>query len=281
MENKSNYLGMPNRSNRSESLETTGASIQELPADFVPEKRKLVRIRRPNHSVRWAKMLTVGVVGAFLIAMAIVLIISHTGGAKKNQSVSSISAVPTSYTVMSLPLNNLVETGQLQVSQNSQVTLNGQLHLNNATVLTPISQPSAPVAGEFYYDSTTNQPYYYNGTQFVSMSSPGVVVNSIGGLTGAVELGAGLEVSNGKIAAVPSSTATSSIVTSLQGQSGTVLLASGDGINISGTTISNSGVTSLGGISGNLTVGSGLSVTGNTIANTTDITSSNSSLWSW
>jgi len=81
------------------------------------------------------RILTGGVIGTLLIILAAAYLLSHVIDNQKSQS-SSITTTPTSYTVMNLPLNNLVESGQLQVNQEDQITLNGQLHLNNATVLT-------------------------------------------------------------------------------------------------------------------------------------------------
>ncbi len=281
MQNKNPSSWIPSIFKEAESLDTTEVTTQVESTKPLPSGNGALKYEPSSdssRSIHWARVLTIGVVGTLLVILGTSYLLTRIADNKTTISKGKISAAPASYTVMSLPLNNLAETGQLQVNQNSEVTLNGQLHLNNATVLTPISQPATPVAGEFYYDKTTNEPYYYNGSQFISMSSPGQVVNSIGGLSGIVELGPGLEVSNGKIATTPGPVTPKTIVTSLQGEDGTVLLASGEGINISGTTISNSGVTSFGGLTGALSVGNGLSVTGNTIASSINITSASSGL---
>ncbi|HUY53090.1 MAG TPA: hypothetical protein VMV24_00745 [Candidatus Dormibacteraeota bacterium] len=195
---------------------------------------------------RWVKALIAVVLAALLVLLAI-LIINHINASKKPKAIDSISN-STNYAVTNAPLNNLPATsnqGQFsQLTQASQVTLNGSLHLNNATILTPIAQPTAPVAGEFYYDKTTNQPYYYNGNQFVSMSAPTLVpaVNSIDGLTGAIQLGTGLQITNGQIALSPSilgltssvptstsSTPAGASVTKLQGTANQVIASGSTG----------------------------------------------------
>ena len=104
-----------------------------------------------------------------------------------------------------------------------------------------------------------------HGVEFRQVSDTGNVVTNIGGLTGEVRLGPTLSVANGILSAnIPTQSAVS--VTSVQGQTGAVNFLAGTGVNIAGTTISNTGVTSFGGASGALSVGRGLSVVGNTLA---------------
>jgi filamentous hemagglutinin len=166
---------------------------------------------------------------SFLVILA-VLLINHINNSNKSKAVDSITSA-TSYAVTNLPLNNLSlspgQTLSAQDNQISQVTLNGQLHLNDAAILTPIATPTGAVAGEVYYDKTTNQPYYYNGNQFISMSAPATVINSIDGLSGALQLGSGLQITNGQIAL--SQASPSSIVTNLQGTTNQVLLSGSTG----------------------------------------------------
>lgn len=81
-----------------------------------------------------------------------------------------------------------------------KVIVNGALQLNGGIVIAPSLQPTSPTAGQLYFGQDNNQLAYYNGTEFVN-------------------LGGG--------------------VASFQGESGNITLIAGDGISITGTTISN------------------------------------------
>ena len=87
-----------------------------------------------------------------------------------------------------------------QISQAEKLAVNGQLEVNNGVVVKPSTAPDKPVAGQIYYDSKTNQLYYYNGTAFVSTASPGTkLVASLGGFTGDIGVGTGLTVTGGQL----------------------------------------------------------------------------------
>lgn len=118
------------------------------------------------------------------------------------------------------------------------VTINGELLVNNVFVLGPTTQPTNAVAGQMYYDQTSNLLNYYNGTEFVPLSATSTTsVESVGG---------GLTLTGGQLS--------NAGVLSVQGQTGNVSLTAGDGIGINGTTISNTGVVGLTSANSNLTV---------------------------
>lgn len=126
----------------------------------------------------------------------------------KNSPLQNASGVSGGYKSGSIiPVNNLPENQQLLLGQSDKINFNGQLRVSDSFVLTPMLRPNSAAPGQIYYDQTTQQPYFYNGHTFESLS-PGSI----------------------------------SRVISLQGLSGNVTLVGGQGINVNGTTISNTGV---------------------------------------
>ena len=54
-----------------------------------------------------------------------------------------------------------------------------RLDTSAGIILTPASTPSAPVEGQMYYDSTSDQVQFYNGTEWGSMGGvEGITDNS-------------------------------------------------------------------------------------------------------
>ena len=93
--------------------------------------------------------------------------------------------------------------------------------------------------------------FYYTGTG-VPLSSTGNTVKSINGFSGDIRLGPSLTLANGLLSA-------NFLLVGIQFKgTGNVLFTAGTGISLSGTTISNTGVTSR--WPGALTVGRGLAV---------------------
>ena len=235
-------------------------------------------VTKSSYSIRWAVIIGISTLSLFLLVFIAGLAISRINSSSKSASTTPPKTAGGNYTAMSIPLDNFAKTGQLQLNQNNQLIINGQLRLNNDVVLTPTTAPLNSQAGEIYYNKATNQPYYYNGTQYINLLGNGQAVSSIGGLNGNITLGPGLQVNGGQLSLTTQVPSPQVAVTSLQGQTGNVQLVSGTGINLSGTTIINTGVTGINGSTGKLTVGPGLSVSNNVIANTTNITSSSSNL---
>jgi hypothetical protein len=142
---------------------------------------------------------------AFLATgLALLAIIVVGGGslfltAKHNTASSKTGAPkPGDFAVSSLPLGDVKANQQLLVGQANQITINGQLQLNDTLVLSPTTEPTSPVIGQVYFDQTAKAPFYYDGTQFVSLA-PQQHVTSLGGASDVIGLGNGLSVVNNQL----------------------------------------------------------------------------------
>ena len=120
--------------------------------------------------------------------------------------------------------------------------------------LKPISSTANLRAGQLY-SANNNALYYYDGRSSANIT---------GGLSTAQVDIARLQTETQRILTQPEG------VLTLQGQSGSVVLAGADGITITGTTISNNGVLTVQGRAGNVQFvsGNGIEVSGTTINNT-------------
>lgn len=130
-----------------------------------------------------------------------------------------------------IPLSEFADSGSFTLLGGQSLIVNGQLRANESFVLAPQTQPATGERGQIYYDTNNDQLAYYNGTQFVNL--PGT-----------------------------------NFVQSFQGQSGNVSLTAGNGIAITGTTVTNNGVTSIGGQAGDISLGTGLTISGTTLQTT-------------
>lgn len=83
-----------------------------------------------------------------------------------------------SFAPVTLPLgkfanvNTTTETAQT-------LKVNGRLEVTGSIVLSPGTQPANPVAGQFYFDQTSNLLRYYNGQQFVDVGGGGTSVTNV------------------------------------------------------------------------------------------------------
>ncbi len=240
-------------------VEPTGQSVQ--PQRFSPR-----RLNRSALVITVVALLVITVVG-----VGTLLLSSHT-----KKPATQGTSLASKYAVGNLSLQN-VKGVNLDVGTADFLAINGELQANNTLVITPGVRPTEPTTGQLYYDASTNQPYYYDGNNFVSLGQ--VItqyVSNVGGASGAIPLGPGLQISNGTLRVTSSIINGSNggrVVTSLQGLTGDINLVAGTGITISGTTISNGGITSL-------NAGNGISVSGNTISNSgvTALTSNDGSV---
>jgi len=85
------------------------------------------------------------------------------------------TSAASNYPVASVPISSLPPLPAQ--TQTTRLVVNGQAQVTNGLVLQPsTTKPASAVAGELYYDKTTNQPYFYNGKGFVSLQSTGTTV---------------------------------------------------------------------------------------------------------
>lgn len=119
---------------------------------------------------------------------------SHTATSLRNDH---------SYAITTVPLSEL-HSAELDIDQASQLSINGQLRINNSFVLTPSDTPVNPLLGQFYLNSQNKDLYYYNGTTFVDLATGNDVtnltniVNGLGSVSKTTP-GAGLAISGGKL----------------------------------------------------------------------------------
>jgi fibronectin-binding autotransporter adhesin len=223
----------------SSSLEASSSAVSQS-AELGSSKVQKLNLLKFN---RRALIITSSALG--LIAVIAVAAIVF-GGSSKNNANHQVAA---NYTVGAVAVKPVPAEQALEVGKADHLAINGQLRVTNTVVIAPTTTPTDASKGQIYYDQNTNQPYYYDGTQFVSLApvAAPVHVTSIGGATGVVRVGTGLQLVDGQLQLGPSALAAiaGSGVTSFQGKKGDVSLTGGSGITINGTNIINSGVINL------------------------------------
>jgi hypothetical protein len=197
-----------------------------------------------------------------LMAVSLIGVIAAISMLLGNKNKDSQVQVAKKFPVSKVSIDGLSASNQLGFEDIRQLAINGQLKINDSLVITPTGASSNPVLGQIYLDEVTKELYFYNGSKYTSLSNP-KVVTSLGDASGALGLGSGLEVigNNLSIGAsllqqINTAKPNGPQVTSLQGLNGDITLTAGNGVAISGTTISNSGVVTL-------IAGAGLSLSNN------------------
>lgn len=112
-------------------------------------------------------MLTALVILLLVAMLAPVAYLGYNG--LRSGSGNSNNQVSGDYTATTIPLNDLVKSGDISFDASRRVNINGQLKINNSFVLTPSDTPDNPLIGQFYLNSQNTTLYYYNGTAFVDL----------------------------------------------------------------------------------------------------------------
>ncbi len=206
----------------------------------------------------------VGILGLLLILFTggVVGVVAAYGHALTTNHTSSAANITANYTAATIPLSDLAKLGDVSVDNTGSLSINGLLRVNSSEIFSPTTQPTSAQPGQLYYDSSTNTLRYYNGQAYVDVLGANQKT-TINNASGNFTLGNGLALNGNQLSA----TAQQGVI-SLQGQTGAVTLTDGGGISITGTTITNTGITSIGGVTGNINVGAGLSIGGGTLVNT-------------
>ena len=264
---------------------TTGASYQApantsvnspptappAPPGPPPEAPKPPPPWRSKGMLKLLRPIGLGVLILSLLIGGFFVVLARNKQAAKNSLTKSQTNANLRFDPINLPLSDIVKAGQLAIDNAPSLSINGQLKLNNSLIITPTGKPNAGVTGQIYYDQTSNELQYYNGTEFTPLANSNDIVKSVGGLGGNIQIGSTLTTTGGVLdVASPG-------VLSLQGQTGNVNFTSGGGLAINGTTLTNTGVLSVGGQTGNITVGNGLSASGGTLRNTGIVSASSGS----
>ena len=143
-------------------------------------------------------------IAAAAVTILVLVVLGLVGWYLTNRSAKSAAVGNDhTYSITSVPLSQL-SNQELTIDQASQLSINGQLRINNSFVLTPTNTPANPLLGQFYLNGQNNELYYYNGSTFVNLATGSDVTNiqnTINGL-GTVSKttpGNGLAIAGGKL----------------------------------------------------------------------------------
>jgi hypothetical protein len=254
MANTDSPIQLPSGAGSEEAaLESAGVGTEQSFASPPPARSHNLR-DHSSYNSHWAIILGFAAIILLLIVGIIGFVLNKTVHSPKSHSASSVLSAPN----QTVPLNSFAKNSQGRLTHATNLTINGKVRLNDNVILKPVSRPQQSSLGEFYFDKHTKRLYYYNGQKYLPLLAGQQAVTSLGGLQGAVALGNGLQVINGKVGVSPAllrrQPAASAGVQSLQGQTGNVRLRGGQGIAVNGTTIRNTGVVGLQGMGGQVRV---------------------------
>ena len=183
----------------------------------VPSNRsQLSRQAAVNKRARFVA--TVAVAGLVLAVVA--LVVWYLSYSRSHHLLTS--STNRNYVITNVPLDQL-RSEDLLIGQASQLSINGQLRLNNSFVLAPTNTPANPLLGQFYLNNQDKQLYYYNGTSYENLATGTDVTSLTSSLAVAnnINAGSGLALAGNRLS--------NTGVLSLQGTANQVNLSAGTG----------------------------------------------------
>lgn len=127
-----------------------------------PKSPFLKRISVPR--IVGLSILCIGLITGALLAF-------HSFNKQKNSTAGSAGIQLKPQTVSLASIDQQLNNASSQTL--GTLTVNGQLVVSNSIDLQPSTRPNNPSAGQLYYDQTTNQVGYYNGSGFIYLAGGG------------------------------------------------------------------------------------------------------------
>jgi Domain of unknown function (DUF4082) len=162
--------------------------------------------------LRW---ISAGLLLVFIAAGGVIILAQHSD--------PTATVAVGSFNTVEIPLDQLDSAATASVQT---LAINGRLIANGSLIVAPSSQPASPVAGQLYFDQTTSQLAFYNGSAFVNLLGGGsntVIQNTtINGTSNAVTSTGG---TSGRI---PKFTGTRSVGNSIMTDDGTQVTIEGN-----------------------------------------------------
>lgn len=111
-----------------------------------------------------------------IIIFVVIAIVLLVGGAfafkvRSDQLANKAIVQPSdNYKVQDISLQDLINTGSIDLDTTQSLSINGQLRANNSLVIAPTSRPTQATTGQLYYDKAGNVLAYYDGVKFVDLA---------------------------------------------------------------------------------------------------------------
>jgi Domain of unknown function (DUF4082) len=137
----------------------TPQQVDARSADSTPQPTATFAVAAATRSI-WRRLSVVGIgILLLLIVLGGSVIVMQRGDSAGTVQTGSFNSVQ-------IPLDQLDAVASASVQT---LAVNGRLLVGNSLVVAPSTQPANAVAGQLYFDQTSNQLAYYNGSAFVNL----------------------------------------------------------------------------------------------------------------